>query len=293
MPGQILQRPPASNCRIFLRPTTRSGPQRGSRSGVFGKARPCRRGVRAPRPLAARQYAPAAVQRLALACIASSLPRRLPRRVSRRKKGTSTFGTFPPSVQLSGGPSWSLSAPPLRFPPPIHRGRRLGRCCVPTGPAPPPVVSQSALPGTRVPPAFCRSLWQSGPGFLQRLRRARRSVYAPMEEGRQVVAGTRSAISCRVSWTRCQSASLSRTPTDGPEGPGFPLSVPGMVLAWESWSFPGTCPTLPRLSRWEIEGSACLCFAPAMQALCRCLSLLCRCEVGAKQVQSRCEASAK
>ena len=60
--------------------------------------------------------------------------------------------------------------------------RKASWCCycfatVPTGPAPPPAVSWSALLGTRVPPAFCRSLRQSGSGLvvvaLQHLRRAR------------------------------------------------------------------------------------------------------------------------
>ena len=65
----------------------------------------------------------------------------------------------------------------------------------------------------------------------------------PTEEGWQAVAEqhqTRRAISCRVSWTQCQSAFLLRLLTAGPEVPGFPLSAPGTVLAWEVWSFPNT-----------------------------------------------------
>ena len=86
-------------------------------------SRPCRRGpwvlCVSPQLLAAleaRQYAlvfAVAAQhgaRWQLACIASRLPRRLSRRVSQWGKCMYIFGPFPPSVQLSRRPSWSLSA---------------------------------------------------------------------------------------------------------------------------------------------------------------------------------------
>ena len=61
-----------------------------------------------------------------LARIASRLPQRLSRRVLRRGKGMSTFGPFPPFVRLFGCPFGSLSAPPLRVPPPARRESVLG-----------------------------------------------------------------------------------------------------------------------------------------------------------------------
>ena len=58
-----------------------------------------------------------------------------------------------------------------------------------------------------------------------------------LEEGWWAVVETRRAISCRASWTRCQSAFLPRLWEAGLEGPGFPPFIPGTVLSWETWLF--------------------------------------------------------